>query len=70
MNLNSFATFQQFLPFLIPIILIELVLLVLAVVDLIKQPATRGPKWAWALVIVFIQIIGPVFYFVLGRKED
>ncbi len=63
------AQFQQILPLLIPIIAIQLILMVVALLDLVKQPATRGPKWIWVLVVPFIQIIGPVLYFVFGRKE-
>jgi hypothetical protein len=63
------VNFQQFIPLLIPILIIQLILVVAALMDLYKQPATRGPKWVWALVIPFIQIIGPVLYFAVGRKE-
>jgi hypothetical protein len=38
-------------------------------VDLIRREVTRGPKWVWALVIVFINIIGPVVYLAAGREE-
>ena len=61
---------MQLIPLLIPIVLIELGLMVIALVDLIRRPQTRGPKWAWALVIVLINFIGPIVYFVAGRKED
>jgi hypothetical protein len=60
----------QFLPYLIPILLIELVLLVIALVDLVRREKTRYlPKWAWALLIIFIQIIGPIAYLIVGREE-
>jgi len=61
---------KQYLPLLIPIVLIELALMITALVDLIRRRQTRGPKWAWVLVIVLINIIGPIVYFVAGRKED
>ena len=61
---------KQYLPLLIPIVLVELALMITALVDLIRRRQTRGPKWAWVLVIVFINIIGPIVYFVAGRKED
>lgn len=71
MELHGLGVLQQMLPYLIPIILIELVLLVVALVDLIRSPGTRsGPKWMWAIVIIFFQIIGPIIYFVVGRKEE
>ncbi len=61
---------KQYLPLLIPVILIELALLIIALVDLIRRPQTRGPKWAWALVIILINLIGPIIYLVFGRKEE
>ena len=60
---------RQFLPFLIPIIILQLVLLVVALLDLARRERTRGPKWVWVLVIVLINIIGPILYLMLGRDE-
>ncbi len=60
---------RPYLPLLIPVILIELALLITALVDLIRREKTRGPKWVWVLVIVLINFIGPIIYFVVGRKE-
>jgi hypothetical protein len=60
---------KALLPFLIPIILLELALLVIALVDLIRRERTKGPKWAWALVIVLINIFGPIAYLLFGREE-
>jgi hypothetical protein len=62
--------FRQIIPYLIPVVLIELALLVTALVDLIRREKTRGPKWAWVLVIVLFNFIGPIVYFVAGRKEE
>ncbi len=70
MTTSSLPALQQILPFLIPIVIIELALLIFALVDLTKQRVTRGPKWMWALIILFIQIIGPIVYFVAARKEE
>ena len=61
---------KQYLPLLIPVVLIELGLLIAALLDLVRREQTRGPKWAWALVIVLVNIIGPIIYFVAGRKDE
>ena len=61
---------QEYLPFLIPVIVIQLVLMIRARVDLIRRPSVKGPKWVWALVIIFINVIGPIIYFVAGRQEE
>jgi len=60
---------MDWLPLLIPIIVIELGLMIAALVDLVRRPATRGPKWVWVLVILFVNFIGPILYFIIGREE-
>jgi len=61
---------RQYLPLLIPVVLIELGLMITALVDLIRRSQTRGPKWVWALVIVLINFIGPIIYFVPAAKTS
>ncbi len=61
---------RRYLPLLIPIILVELALLFVALFDLIRRSHTNGPKWLWAIIIVFVNLIGPIVYFIVGRKED
>jgi hypothetical protein len=60
---------RQLLPLLIPIIVIQLGLIVAALIDLARRPATRGPKWLWLVIILFINLIGPIVYFLVGREE-
>jgi hypothetical protein len=62
-------TVKEILPFLIPVLLLELVLLAIALLDLVRRERTKGPKWAWALVIVLINLIGPIVYLLFGREE-
>ncbi|MBK8906286.1 MAG: PLDc_N domain-containing protein [Anaerolineaceae bacterium] len=57
------------LPLLIPIFIIQLALIVFALADLARRENTRGPKWVWVLVILFINMIGPIVYFLVGRDE-
>ncbi len=62
---------RQYLPLLIPVLIIQVILLIVGLLDLFKPTTiTRGPRWVWALVIIFINIIGPIVYFVAGRKEE
>jgi len=60
---------SKLIPLLIPVIIIELGLMIIALLDLVKRERTRGPKWAWALVIVVINIFGPIAYLLFGRQE-
>jgi len=53
-----------------PIIVLQLILMVTAIVSCVRQEETNGPKWLWILIIIFINLIGPILYFVIGRKND
>lgn len=55
---------------ILPILIIQLILLIVALIDLIRSEKTNGPKWVWVLVIVFINIIGPIVYFIFGRRNQ
>ncbi len=63
------AQIRELLPFLIPILLLQLALIVVALIDLARRERTRGPKWLWVLIIVLVNLIGPIIYFVVGREE-
>jgi hypothetical protein len=56
---------------LLPLVLIELGLIAFALVDLIKRKKVKGGnKWVWGIIIVLLNFIGPIIYFVLGREEE
>ncbi len=50
---------------------VELVLTTAALISLAKRPssAVRGPKVVW-LAALAIQPVGPIAYFVLGRRNS
>lgn len=58
------------LPIIAPILIIQLILIVVAIIDLVRIEKTNGPKWLWAIIILFINIIGPILYFVIGRRNN
>lgn len=58
------------LPILLPILAIQLGLMITALVHLLRHKAVkRGSVALWAVVIVLVNIIGPVLYFLIGRED-
>ena len=56
---------------LIPLIVIQLALLIAALYDL-TRPGRRvkgDNKIVWVVIIVFVQMLGPILYFLAGREE-
>jgi hypothetical protein len=62
----------QILLLIIPVIIIELGLLVVALRDLLRpERRVRGDsKLMWGIIIVVINIIGPILYLAIGREEE
>lgn len=52
-----------------PLLIIQGILMLVALLDLRKVYATNGPKWMWVLIIIFISTLGPIAYFIAGRKS-
>jgi len=69
--MNGFETIKEMLPFLIPLALLQIALMVIALVDLVRRKRVKGDsKILWAVLIVFVNIIGPIVYLLLGREEE
>ncbi len=61
----------EYLPFLIPLIIIEWILAITALIHVLRHPHYKfGNKPFWIVVVLFVQIIGPIVYFVFGRGEE
>ncbi len=71
MQANTPFDFMSILPLLIPLVLIQLVLAIICLVDLARREKVKGlPKWAWAIIIVLGELLGPAIYLIVGRAEE
>lgn len=55
---------------ILPLIIIQLILMFVAIIDLVRVANTNGPKWLWAIIIILGNIIGPIIYFIVGRRNE
>jgi hypothetical protein len=62
---------EQIIALLVPIVVIQLGLMIAALLDLEHEDrrVRGGNKVVWALIIVLVNIVGPILYFVAGREE-
>ena len=61
---------RSYIPLLLPLLIIEIGLLIIALVDLIRRENVKHlPKWAWAVIIIVLNFIGPIAYLIVGREE-
>lgn len=64
-------TLGELLPLLIPLIVLEFALIAVGLFDLTRadRAVKGGNKLVWGLVIVFVQFLGPLVYFLFGRED-
>jgi predicted membrane-bound dolichyl-phosphate-mannose-protein mannosyltransferase len=64
-------TTEQILALVAPIVVIQLGLMIVALHDLESEErrVRGGSKLVWALVIVFVNVVGPIIYLVGGRED-
>ncbi|ADU26900.1 PLDc N-terminal domain-containing protein [Ethanoligenens harbinense] len=62
---------MSYLPFLIPVAVIELALAVMALVHVLRHNTYRfGNRIFWVIVVLVLEIIGPILYFTIGRGDE
>jgi ABC-2 type transport system ATP-binding protein len=71
MNVNLDEFDPSVLLLVVPLVVIYFGLLIFAVVDLLRDDrrVRGGNKGIWALIIVFVNLLGPIVYLLVGRAE-
>lgn len=53
-----------------PLLGLQLILAIVAIIDIARSYETNGPKWVWVIVSLLGSMIGPIIYFIFGRKNQ
>lgn len=62
--------FMAFIPIILPFIAVGFLLVLIALIDLYRHRKTRKNVLVWTLIILLVNTIGPILYFVIGREES
>ena len=65
-------TLKEYLPLLLPLIVAELALFVWALVHVLTHKTYRhGNRIIWLIVVVLMMnFVGPILYFILGKEDE
>ena len=59
---------RAILPLIIPLAVIQFGLMILALISLLKKSVTTQDKIIWIIVIICVNMFGPIIYFVAGAR--
>lgn len=62
--------FMAFIPIILPFIAVGFLLVLIALIDLYRHRKTRKNVLVWTFIILLVNTIGPILYFVIGREES
>ncbi|SEL32512.1 PLD nuclease N-terminal domain-containing protein [Paenibacillus sp. OK003] len=66
---NLFGISLELLKLILPLLIIHCLLALIALIDLIKNWKARTVPILWVIVVLAFSFLGPVLYFMIGRKQ-
>lgn len=69
--MNDIEILLDYLPFLIPLIIVQFGLMIYAIIHILKHPNYKfGNQTMWLVIVILINLIGPIIYFMFGKGDD
>jgi hypothetical protein len=68
--MNEFVLTKDVLLILSPLILLQLSLVIYCGIKIFREGVQNLNKWAWFLICLFVNVIGPVLFLLMGRKKE
>jgi uncharacterized membrane protein len=68
--MNELVITKDMLLILSPLILLQLGLAVYCGVKIFREGVQNLNRWAWLFICLFVNVIGPVLFLLIGRKRE
>jgi len=66
--MNLGMEFTTVLLIVLPLVAVQLVLMISALVSIVRKPVQGSDKLLWVIIVVLVNLIGPIIYFVVGSN--
>ncbi|MDF1618615.1 PLD nuclease N-terminal domain-containing protein [Petrocella sp. FN5] len=68
--MNTIELTGEMIIMLLPLLAIQMGLTIYCVIKIMKEGVENLNKWAWLAICIFINLIGPITFLIVGRKRD
>ena len=65
-----FETTIDNLAILLPLLMVQAGLMIFCIIKIHTEGVNNMSKIAWTLIVIFINLCGPILYLLVGRKKD
>lgn len=59
----------EILKLLWPILVIQVCLQIFCIISVIRHGVANLNRWAWIIIIVLLELLGPVLFLTIGRNK-
>ncbi len=60
----------EIIQMLLPLLIIQFTLIIIAIYQILKHGVRNLSKGLWIVIVIIINLLGPIAYFMFGRKRD
>ena len=61
---------NEYILLIIPLLLLEFSLKIFCIVKLFKEGSANLSKGLWLVIILFVNLFGPILFLTVGRRRD
>lgn len=67
--MNGIELTSDMILMFLPLALVQLGLALYCVVKILREGVQNLNKWAWILICLFVNMLGPIIFLIVGRKK-
>lgn len=68
--MQTFSVTKELILILSPLIVLQISLAVYCGTKIFKEGVQNLSKWAWLIICLFVNLIGPIAFLLAGRKKE
>lgn len=68
--MNGFVLTTDIIVMLLPLVVMQIGLAAYCTVIIIQEGVQNLNKWAWLSICLFVSLLGPVTFLIVGRKKE
>ncbi|HKK95432.1 MAG TPA: PLD nuclease N-terminal domain-containing protein [Anaerovoracaceae bacterium] len=69
-NIYEIEQLMEYMVIILPLLLLNLGLVVFSLVKIFKDGVDNLNKGLWIVIVIFVNLVGPILFLMLGRKKD
>lgn len=68
--MNEIGLTKDMILMILPLVLLQYGLFAYCAVKIFREGVQNLNKWGWFFICLFVNILGPIIFLIVGRKRD